>query len=108
MEARAMTKAQEKTICRLRTLVERELDARSEIKAWEVEDYATFVSVYVVTGMKNDEGTLAQVFARDRAHLFIGKRGGTTFPVWNGKARKQTVRAFHWYSILEAVVAQNL
>ena len=51
-----------------------------EIKEYTVRGYDSFVSVILEVGMVGDEGTLAQVYARDRVHLFIGKRGGITYP----------------------------
>lgn len=102
-----MTKAQENSIGRVRRLVERDLLDGHEVKRWEIEDCTYFVSLLVETGLKGDEGTYAEIFARNTAHLFIGKRGGVTFPVWNAKTQHQVRRAFHWYSILEAVVAQR-
>lgn len=35
----------------------------------------SFICIYLEHGMKNDEGTLAQAFARDRAQCFITPRG---------------------------------
>ena len=57
-----------------------------EIKRFEVEENKWFVSVVAEVGYVGDEGTLAEIFARDRVQLFIGKRGGMTYPVFkNGK-----------------------
>lgn len=57
-----------------------------EIKRFEVEENKWFVSVVAEVGYVGDEGTLAEIFARDRVQLFIGKRGGITYPVFkNGK-----------------------
>ena len=100
-----MTKAQENAIARIRKLVDEECGIRYEIKQWEVEDYEHFISVYVVYGMPNDEGTMAAIFARDHAHLYVGKRGGISFPV-HGKRGGHYCLPFHGYSILEAVVKQ--
>ena len=99
-----MTKSQEKAIERIRKLVESEIRDRYEIKVWEIKEYETFVSVYVVYGLKNDEGTLAQLVCRDKAHLFVGKRGGITYPIY--KKGKQITRQFKGYSILQAVCDQ--
>lgn len=100
-----MTKAQEKAIERIRTLVEAECGDRYEIKEWNIAEFPYFVSLVSETGLIGDEGTMASIFARDRAHLFIGKRGGITYPVIrNGK---QTNRRFKGYSILQAVVDQS-
>ena len=76
-----------------------------EIKKFEVTDCDYIMSVIVETGLKNDEGTLAAIVGRDRAHLFIGKRGAITYPVHkNGKFIR---RKFHSYSMLEAVCDQR-
>ena len=34
------------------------------------------IFVYIVTGMRNDDGTMASVFCRKKRHLCIGPRGG--------------------------------
>jgi hypothetical protein len=76
-----------------------------EIKKFEVTDCDYFISVVVETGLKNDEGTLVAIVGRDRAHLFIGKRGAITYPVY--KKGKFIRRKFHGYSMLEAVCDQR-
>ena len=102
-----MTKAQEKSVAKIKTLVEKELlSDEYEIKTWEVEENKFFVSVYVVYGMKNDEGTLASLIARDRAHLFVGKRGGIRYPV--SKNGRHYTKRFKGYSILQAVCDQRI
>lgn len=106
-----MTKAQEKALNKIRKLVENQFyNDEYEIKKWEVEENEFFVSLVVVYGMKNDNGTLAEVFARDHAQLFIGKKGGVTYPVSktlkNGNFKWYTKR-FKGYSILQAVIDQR-
>lgn len=102
-----MTKSQEKAVAKIKALVEKDLYSDDyEIKTWEVEENKYFVSVYVVYGMKNDAGTLAALIARDRAHLFVGKRGGITYLVSkNGRHYK---KRFKGYSILQAVCDQRI
>lgn len=105
-----MTKAQEKALNKIRKLVENQFyNDEYEIKKWEVEENEFFVSLVVVYGMKNDNGTLAEVFARDHAQLFIGKKGGITYPVCrflkNGKFKTYTKRFKG--SILQAVIDQR-
>jgi hypothetical protein len=100
-----MTKSQEKAIEGIRKLVERDLRDSQEIKMWEIKEHETFVSVYVAYGLKNDEGTLAELLCRDKAHLFVGKRGGVTYPIY--KNGRQIERKFKGYSILQAVVDQE-
>lgn len=49
-----------------------------EIKQFEVEEFDGFVSLVIVTGCKNDEGTMAALLCRKYRHAFIGKRGGVS------------------------------
>lgn len=67
-----------------------------EFKKWEVTETKYFVAVVFCIGMKGDEGTLASIICRDQAQLFIGKRGGVTYPVSkqlkNGEYRHYTKR----------------
>ena len=58
-----------------------------EIKEYKVEETEYFLSVVLEVGMIGDEGTMAQVFCRDRVHLFVGKRGGITYPVTNKRGQ---------------------
>ena len=53
-----------------------------EIKQWEIEEYETFVSLIVEVGMIGDENTYASIYCRDRLHVFIGKKGGVTLPIY--------------------------
>lgn len=39
------------------------------------------VTLVLETGLIGDENTLASVYARNRIQVFIGKRGGITYPV---------------------------
>ena len=90
-----MTEKQARALCRI--LKEAEVFDMSrgagkyEIKEYTVEEMENFLSVVLEVGMIEDEGTLAQVFGRDRVHLFIGKRGGITYYVWtkSGKMVKR-------------------
>ena len=111
-----MTKSQERALNKIRRLVDQEIKGirgdrdDKEIKVWEVDENEYFVSVIVEYGYKNDEGTMASIICRDRAHLFIGKRGGITYPVSkklkNG-TWKHYSKEFKGYSILQAVVDQH-
>ena len=101
-----MTQLQEKAINRIRNLVESDMYSDDqEIKIWEVTEHDYFVSLVVEYGLKGDEGTLACLIARTRAHLFIGKRGGITYPVWS--RGRQVCRQFKGYSILQAALDQK-
>lgn len=53
---------------------------RIEVKNIDVKVYDRFVSVVFEYGLKNDEGSMASIFGRDRWHLFIGKKGAVTVP----------------------------
>lgn len=45
------------------------------------------VKVVITMGMKNDEGTLAEIYARDSIRVFIGTRGGVTYFVQSDRAK---------------------
>lgn len=108
-----MTKSQEKAVAKIKALAEKEANTiheEGEIKKWEVNEHEYFVAVFVELGGKNDEGTMGEIFAREAAHLFIGKRGGITYPVHkklkNGEWKHYEKR-FIGYSLLQAVVDQQ-
>ena len=63
-----------------------------EIKQWVVEEYETFISLVVEVGMIGDENTYASIYGRDRLHVFIGKKGGITIPIY--KANKTIYKPF--------------
>lgn len=91
-----MTKAQERAIEKMKRSMENSLTKSEEVKEWTITENEYFVSVVAVTGVKNDEGTYA-FYARNRAHFFIGKRGGITYPVHrikykNGNYRKHSTK----------------
>lgn len=109
-----ITKAQEKAIAQIKRLAEtlfgkNTLD-KYEIKKFDIHENEYFVAVVVEVGMKDDEGTMAQIYCRDHAQLFIGPRGGITYPVSkqmaSGKYKHYTKR-FKGYSLLQAVVDQR-
>ena len=88
-----MTKYQEKAIERIKRYIEEHdlhgNDERYEIKEFSVEetDYGTVI-VYSVTGLKDDEGTMAAIFCRRRRLIFIGVRGGLRSQKWDPKKKK--------------------
>lgn len=106
-----MTNAQEKAVARIKYLALEHMYGKTvdsyEFKRFEVNEYETFVEVITETGMKNDTGTMAEIFCRQHAQLFIGKRGAITYPVYNMKTKKTVCKRFHGYSILEAVLDQR-
>lgn len=75
-----MTKAQERSVAKIRRQAETEFNW-TEVKEFEVTENEYFVSVCAVIGMPDDEGTMAAILCRDRIHVFIGKRGAITYPV---------------------------
>lgn len=77
-------------------------DNDHEIKIWEVQDCEFFVSVIVEVGLKGDEGTLASVFGRNRAHIFVGPKGGLSYPTKKGKRK-----ALKFINLWEVHCAQN-
>ena len=83
-----MTRAQETTIEKIKKEIPRFDFYNSdeyEIKKFKVEENEYFVSVYFVTGRKDDEGTMAEVLCRKYRHAFIGKNGGLRVPRRRGK-----------------------
>lgn len=79
-----MTKQQQLVIEQLRKNVITRLGCSKgewEYKRFEVTENKYFVSVSIIVGMANDEGTYASLFARNDIHLFIGPKGGITYPV---------------------------
>ena len=78
-----MTKAQERTIEAIKSRLPYfdfyGAPADYEVKEFDVKEYESFVSVYIVTGRKNDSGTLAAAFCRKYRHGFIGKKGGVSY-----------------------------
>lgn len=49
---------------------------RWEVKATEGDTAPDLVFLYSVIGRRNDEGTMAEVFARNKRMIVIGRRGG--------------------------------
>lgn len=77
-----MTRDQERVVEKLKRMIP-EFDFYGEmyeIKELKIEEYESFVSFYLVTGMKGDEGSLAACLCRKYRHCFIGKRGGIRVP----------------------------
>ena len=108
-----LTKAQEKAISNIKKLAEKVHERHAdkyEIKRFDVDTNEYFADVVVEIGMKDDEGTMAEVFCRECAQLFVGPRGGITYPVSkqmkNGSWKHYTKR-FEGYSLLQAVVDQR-
>ena len=104
-----MTQAQERAVERIKGMAKKQLMYGDgyEFKVWQVEELngCGIVSVVLETGLVGDEGTLAQVFGRDRAHMFVGKRGGVTY--YDYKSKAQVNRRWNWASLHEIVLAQR-
>lgn len=63
-----------------------------EIKRFEVtlpREDSDLAFLFVETGMRNDEGTLASMLCRDRRHIMIGPNGGTE--LLNPKKKGRTI-----------------
>lgn len=59
-----------------------------EIKTFEINvNGFGIVDLYFVTGMIDDEGTLAGILCRKYRHVFIGKRGGLSMVSDKGSIR---------------------
>lgn len=112
MENKGMTNSQIKTLVKVLHMAEvfnydrkNGLATKYEIKQYEVKEYDCFVSVALEVGMKDDKGTWASIFCRDRVHLFIGKRGGISYPVCGRKVSR--VRLGSCESLLTVNLAQK-
>lgn len=77
-----MTSKQKATIERLTKAIERndffghpEKYEFKEFKITEDEEYG-YVELFCVSGLKNDEGTMASWMCRRTRQIFIGKNGG--------------------------------
>ena len=65
-----------------------------EIKEFTIKENNGYIAVYVVLGAANDEGTMAEFCCRDKALLFIGKRGKITIPIWDSKRHEQRYQRY--------------
>ena len=82
-----MTKTQEKLIKYYEKNATKEFicsekyEGKYEIKKFKIneDDFTGLVQVHIEVGLKGDEGTLAEVFARNSATMFIGKRGKISY-----------------------------
>lgn len=99
-----MTKQQEAMVERIKRYIEKHdlfnNDPKYEFKEFTVEetDYGTVI-VYSVTGLKNDEGTMAAIFCRNKRHIFIGKRGGLKSSKWDSK-KKKSIKLQGWSDVM--------
>ena len=92
-----MTKSQQNKINMIKNLAKNlhgEYSKNYEIKQWEIEEYETFISLVVEIGMIGDENTYASIYGRDRIHVFIGKKGGVTMPIY--KKNKTIYKPFKY------------
>lgn len=83
-----VTESQAKALCNILKLADKFDYSHGkggyEIKQYEVTWSEYFLSVVLEVGAVGDEGTLAAIICRDRVHLFVGKRGGITYPCMKG------------------------
>ena len=105
-----MTKSQAQAIERLKKMIPRSFfyGENYEIKNLEIKDHHSFISFFVETGMVGDEGTMAEIFARYTAHLFIGKHGGITYPVNNKNGEMKTKQFGRFDTLLTVHIAQDI
>lgn len=98
-----MNKRQEATVKSIKAYIEaNDLHGADgyEIKTFEVKEMEWgAIQVYSVAGLKNDEGTMAEVFARTRRQIFIGKRGGIRTNNYNSDTKK-TVFLSGWADVM--------
>jgi len=101
-----MTPQQQKTIEWLRAEIMRvdglgAHQADHEYKEFKITEQPETGLVYLLTvvGQKDDEGTLAAVFARTRRHIKIGKRG--SLQLLNAKEGKKVTGYAVTYSATE-------
>lgn len=99
-----MTKQQEQKVNKIKqaAILEWARNKDYEIKTWKVEDCEFSVSVVVEVGLKGDEGTLAAILGRNRAHIFVGPKGGLSYPTKKGKKK-----ALRFINLWEVHCAQN-
>lgn len=73
-----MTKYQERRIAQIENIMMNLVGhpETKEVKEKSIEDLGHCISMVIEVGEIGDEGTLAAVFCRQRAHIFIGKKGG--------------------------------
>ena len=104
-----MTKAQENKIEQIRKECVRQLFHGTpkddyEFKTFEVKklDYSNEVSLTVETGLKGDEGTMAQICGRHWFHIFIGPRGGIHYYKFrkNGKGGRVNITRLNLLQIV--------
>lgn len=90
-----MNERQERALTWLRSAIMnhdgRANDPDYEYKRFEVTEHPEChcVSLVTVVGLKGDEGTMAQIFARTHRHIWIGKRGGLKLLNAKHKSRAQ-------------------
>ena len=85
----------------VRTVTGDKYENESEIKKFDVQTNEYSTSVVVTVGRKNDEGTMAEVLARDTAMIFIGKNGGMKHMAWKDTKLRRTKylsQAFYDYT----------
>lgn len=100
-----VTKDQERVLTNLYNNVVRQQHGSTsdsyELKKFDIDKSEYTTSVIIEIGLKNDEGTMASVIARDKAIIFIGKKGGMKHAQWKSTKLKPTKyigQAFYDYT----------
>lgn len=90
-----MTKQQERRIAQIEEIMLNLVGhpENKEIKTKDIEELeGGIVSVVIEVGRIGDEGTLAAVFCRQSAHIFIGPRGGCSTYTRSRKDKGKLIR----------------
>lgn len=107
-----LTKAQERRLEQFRRLAEKELEhmQNGEIKNWQVKECGRDIDLCFSVGRVGDEN-IWLYFARHNVQVFIGPRGGVTYPVSkklkNGEYRHYTKR-WKGYSLYQIIYDQRI
>lgn len=96
-----MTNKQAYTVEHLRRAIE-DLDLHSEeyeFKVFEVNERDTHVELYCVSGLKNDEDTMAELLCRKTRQIFIHRGGGLSC-FDNRKPKGRGAALHNWTDVL--------
>lgn len=93
-----MTAAQEKAINKFREDALHWYSAELEVKFEKIIENEFFVSYSIEVGQVGDEGTWAAIGGRDHAHIFVGKKGGITYPVSRQLKNSEWKHTTRWLS----------
>ncbi len=78
-----MNQAQEKSLAWLKIEILRHdglqnVSDKYEYKRWDIDESESTNLIFLISevGLKDDEGTMAEMYARKRRHICIGLKGG--------------------------------